>query len=256
MKSKTSPVPGSADGTETGGVTALPDAEEIAQALCLQIQRSDIAPGEWLREVRLCGEFGVGRSCVRRALRILADDGLIELEENRGARVSTTSAEEIFDLYEVRAALYGLAARFACLRASPTTIEDMLEKIDALLAAAEAGAAADEIIGISEAIFSAMSQSASADAQRMIESVRRKTRWHFSYVALALAADGPGPYPHWRTIRAALVARDADAASEAARRLIYFMQDGVTRVVLAHGGGRRDRTTPAMRHSAEPDSES
>ncbi len=56
-----------------------------AHALRLQIQRSELAPGEWLREARLCSEFGVGRSIVRRALRTLADDGLIELEENRGA---------------------------------------------------------------------------------------------------------------------------------------------------------------------------
>ena len=71
-------------------------ADDIAHALRQKIQKSELAPGEWLREARLCGEFGVGRSIVRRALRTLADDGLIELEENRGARVSATTAEEVF----------------------------------------------------------------------------------------------------------------------------------------------------------------
>lgn len=210
-------------------------ADDVAQALRHKIQKSELMPGEWLREARLCSEFGVGRSIVRRALRTLADDGLIELEENRGARVSATTAEEVFDLYEVRAALYGLAARFACLRASDTAIRHMLTNIDRLLNDAESGAPVAQIIEVSEAIFSEMAESASPDAQRMIESVRRKTRFHFSYVALALNSKGPGPYAHWRRVRAALIARDPTEASQAARDILYFMQGEVARIMLAHG---------------------
>lgn len=210
-------------------------ADDLAHALRLQIQKSELAPGEWLREARLCSEFGVGRSIVRRALRTLADDGLIEIEENRGARVSATTVEEVFDLYEIRAALYGLAARFACLRGSEAAIRHMLVNIDRLLSDAASGAPAEQIIAVSEAIFSEMAESASADAQKMIEAVRRKTRFHFSYVALALTANGPGPYEHWRQVRAALVARDADKASQAARDILYFMQGEVARIMLARG---------------------
>ena len=229
--------------TERSAVTA----DDLAQALRHKIQKSELAPGEWLREARLCSEFGVGRSTVRRALRTLADDGLIELEENRGARVSVATAEEVFDLYEVRAALYGLAARFACLRASDAAVGQMLANIDRLLSAATSRAPAEEIIEISEAIFSQMSQAASRDAQRMIESVRRKTRFHFSYVALALTANGPGPYEHWRRVRAALVARDAKEASQAARDILYFMQGEVARIMLAHGPRvREDAPLPAL----------
>lgn len=219
---------------------SVPTADDLAHALRLQIQRQELAPGEWVREGRLCDEFGVGRSIVRRALRTLADDGLIELEENRGARVSTTTVEEVFDLYEVRAALYGLAARFACLRAPDAAIRSMLVKIDRLLSDAASGAPAEQIIAVSEAIFSEMAESASPDAQRMIESIRRKTRFHFSYVALALTANGPGPYAHWRRVRAALVERNADKASQAARDILYFMQSEVARIMLAHGSRVRE----------------
>ena len=210
-------------------------AEALAGRLRTRIQLSELPPGEWLREARLCDEFGVGRSIVRRALRILAEDGLVALERNRGARVSATTVEEVFALYEVRAALYGLAARFACLRGTAAAIERMVELIDQLLADADNDAPAAQIIEISEAIFSEMAATASADAQRMIESIRRKTRWHFSYVALAMSAKGPGPYEHWRVIRAALLARDADRASQGARELLYFMQHEVARTFLARG---------------------
>lgn len=225
---------------------SLPTADEIAQALRHKIQKSELVPGEWLREARLCSEFGVGRSTVRRALRTLADDGLIELEENRGARVSATTAEEVFDLYEVRAALYGLAARFACLRGSEAAIRQILVDIDRLLELAENGEPAEQIIEVSETIFSEMAAFASRDAQRMIDLVRRKTRYHFSYVALALMANGPGPYEHWRRVRAALIKRDANEVSQAARDILYFMQGEVAKIMLAHGARfREDAALPA-----------
>ena len=213
--------------------TAAVTADDMAQALRLQIQKSELNAGEWLRESRLCSEFGVGRSIARRALRILADDGMVELEEHRGARVSATTVEEVFDLYETRAALYGLAARFACMRASPAAIRRMLVWIDQMLSLASSGAPAEDIMEISEAIFSEMTVTASPDAQRMIEAIRRKTRWHFSYVALAINANGPGPYEYWRRIRAGLVDRDPDKTSQAARELLYFMQSEVSKILLA-----------------------
>jgi hypothetical protein len=80
----------------------------------------------------------------------------------------------------------------------------------------------------------------------MIDSVRRKTRFHFSYVALALNANGPGPYEHWRRVRAALVTRDADKASQSARDILYFMQGEVARIMLKHGPRvREDAPLPA-----------
>ncbi len=226
------------------------DAESVAHALRLRIQKSDLPPGEWLREAWLCSEFGVGRSIARRALRILSDDGLIEIAENRGARVLATSVEEVFDLYEVRAALYGLAARFACLRGSDAAIRQMLVDIDRLLEDAEAGKLAEDLIALSETIFTQMSAFASADAQRMIESIRRKTRFHFSYVALALSVNGP--FDHWRRVRAALARRDANEASQAARDILYFMQGEVARIMLAHGPRIREDGPPPAAVAATP----
>lgn len=229
------------DGVNHAAAMAPPEsAEELAELLRHRIQRRELAPDEWLREAKLCSEFGVGRSIVRRALRTLAEDGLVELEENRGARVSTTSVEEVFDLYEVRAALYGMAARVACLRASDAAIAEMLIRIDQMFAASDRRAPADEVIEISEAIFSIMAESAGPDARKMIEAVRRKTRWHYSYVALAINATTLGPFEHWRSIRSALVARDADKAAQGARDVLYFMQSEVARIMIARGPRLRE----------------
>src|ERR1700742_4864926 len=115
-----------------------PTAVEVAERLRHQIQEGLWQPGEWLREARLCEEFKVGRSIVRRALGNLADDGLVVLEPNRGASVTVTTLQEVFDLYELRAGLYGVAARFACIRASATLMAEILQKADVLLADSEA----------------------------------------------------------------------------------------------------------------------
>jgi DNA-binding GntR family transcriptional regulator len=222
-----------------------PTAAEVAERLRHQIQEGLWSPGEWLREGRLCEEFDVGRSIVRRALGELAKDGLVILEPNRGASVTVTTLQEVFDLYELRAGLYGVAARFACIRASPALMAEILEKSDKLIADSEAGAQAEDLIHQSEVIFSLMGECASADAQAMIAAVRRKTRWHWSYVGLAESDYPQGVFDHWRIMRAGLAARDAAKAAEGARGILYFMQSEVARLMLARGLGMQkvDRVT-------------
>jgi len=216
-----------------GGLTAV----EVTERLRRQIQDGHWAPGEWLREARLCSEFDVGRSIVRRALGNLAADGLVVLEQNRGASVAVTTLQEVFDLYELRAGLYGVVARFACIRGSAALLAEMLKLIDRLLEDAEAGVPADQLIRESEVIFSMMASTASLETQAMIQTVRRKTRWHFSYVGLAESPGGVGPFDHWRQVRAGIAARDPARAAEGARNILYFMQNAVSRLMLSRGLG-------------------
>jgi DNA-binding GntR family transcriptional regulator len=223
-------------------------AFEVAELLRSQIQEGLWLPGQWLREVRLCTEFGVGRSIVRRALRTLADDGLLEIEVNRGASVKFTTLQEVFDLFELRAGLYGVAARFACIRASPDLLADILKNADELIAASATDASAEYLIGCSELIFSLMASAASAETQAAIALVRRKTRWHYSYAGLA---DGPGPFDHWRAMRAGLGERDASRAAEGARNILYYMQNEVARLMLERGLGLQEpKSTTPLRHVA------
>jgi DNA-binding GntR family transcriptional regulator len=230
---------------------AGPTAAEVTESLRRQIQDGQCAPGEWLREARLCEEFQVGRSIVRRALRNLADDGLVVLEANRGACVTLTTLQEVFDLYELRAGLYGVAARFACVRASAPLMAEIIRKTDALLAGHEAGASAEESIAQSELIFGMMAATASVDAQKMIDTVRRKTRWHFSYMGLSETPRGGGPFEHWRVMRVALAERDAAKAAESARRILHYMQNEVSRMMLSRGLGMQEAVpSPAARRRA------
>lgn len=213
-------------------------AIDVAKLLKDRIQGDDLKPGVWLKEAWLCKEFSVGRSIARRALRYLEQDGLVEIEENRGARVSATTVEEVFDLYELRAALYGLVARVACMRASDDEIASISADIDQMLKVAAEGYPADEVIESSERIFSRMVSFASLDAQKMVESVRRKTHFHFSYAALALNNNSLGTHDFWRDVREGLATRDAEAVAHASRQILYFMQGEVARIMLSQGSRR------------------
>ncbi len=215
-------------------------AAEVTQRLRHQIQEGLWSPGEWLREARLCEEFKVGRSIVRRALGELASDGLVIIEPNRGASVTVTTLQEVFDLYELRASLYGVAARFTCIRASNALLAEILKRSDGLLADYEAGESADNLIHQSEVIFSLMASTASVDAQKMIAAVRRKTRWHWSYVGLAESDYPQGVFDHWRRMRAGLAVRDPAVAADGARNILYFMQSEVARLMLARGLGMQE----------------
>jgi len=231
-------------------------AADVADAVRRQIQDGVLPPGDWLREPRICAEFGVGRSIARSALRILADDGLVRIEENRGAFVAATTVQEVFDLYELRAGLYGVAARFACMSTPAAFMAETLELTDILFEDTESGrTSAEELVRQSEVIFSRLASVASPDTQRMIEAVRRKTRWHYSYVGLA-EGSGP-PIDHWRVLRAGLAARDPAMAADGARAIIHHTQNEVMRLMISRGLGLRKpppavASAPAQKRRANP----
>jgi DNA-binding GntR family transcriptional regulator len=62
-------------------------------------------PEHRLTEDALCREFGVSRSPVREALRVLAANGFVRRTPNRGYAVRQVKVKEVEELYEVRLAL-------------------------------------------------------------------------------------------------------------------------------------------------------
>jgi len=82
-----------------------------------EILEGDRRPGEVLVETALGQRFGVSRTPIREALRMLEQDGVLE-RVNRGMRVRQTSSEEVLEIYGVRIILEAAAARDAATRRS------------------------------------------------------------------------------------------------------------------------------------------
>jgi len=95
-----------------------PNSAEIADWIRSQIRNSRLVPGQRLVEVDIIRQTGGSRFKVREAFQRLAAEGLVDIEEFRGASVRGATRDEIRQLYQARALLEGLCARDFTLRAS------------------------------------------------------------------------------------------------------------------------------------------
>jgi DNA-binding GntR family transcriptional regulator len=87
--------------------------DQIKDVIVERILDGVYGPGERIVEIRVAEEFGVSQAPVREALRELELLRLIVSEPFRGARVRAVTAEELAEIYPVRAALEEVAARSA-----------------------------------------------------------------------------------------------------------------------------------------------
>ena len=82
-----------------------------------------IGPGDRLKEETIARDLGLSRTPVREALLLLQGEGLVESSPNRGATVRAFDADEIEEMYQLRAVLEGYAARRAAVRIRPDELQ-------------------------------------------------------------------------------------------------------------------------------------
>lgn len=99
----------------------------------------EFSPGDHVNEKELALRFGVSRGPVREALRSLESSGLVEQIPNRGVFVRTLTAQQAADVYDVRAALFGLAGKLLAERIT----DEGIAKLRQFLADMDVAVAAD-----------------------------------------------------------------------------------------------------------------
>jgi len=100
--------------TRTTRATSTKD--EVYGALQEAIVENRLAPGTPLSEERLAAEHGLSRTPIREILQRLSRDGLVDIIRNKGAFVSRLDPSDMRELFEMRQALEGFAARLAAQR--------------------------------------------------------------------------------------------------------------------------------------------
>ena len=88
--------------------------EEVLHRLRDYIVQGNLPDGARVPERQLCEIFGVSRTPLREALKVLSSEGLVDLLPNRGARVRRLQAEELRELFDVMGGLEALAGQLAC----------------------------------------------------------------------------------------------------------------------------------------------
>lgn len=102
-------------------------AADVATWLRERIRRGRFVPGQRLIEADITAEIGASRSKVREALQRLETEGLILIEEFRGASVKRISLDEVRQIYRARIALEGMAAADCALLATPDQKRRLIE---------------------------------------------------------------------------------------------------------------------------------
>jgi DNA-binding GntR family transcriptional regulator len=121
---------------QTPGMTL---AESIRQKLEEAIAAGRLEPGSRLDEQEIAQRFGVSRTPVREAFRLMAANNLVELRGRQGAIVRAIKAEALIEMFQVMAELEGLCARLAARRVSQAWKGEISEIHQRLVAAGETG---------------------------------------------------------------------------------------------------------------------
>ena len=104
--------------------------DKVYTTLKDEILTGKLECGSVLREIALSQRLDVSRTPIRGALHRLAEEGLVELQANKGATVLGISRDDIEDIYEIRIKLEGLAARLAAERMSEDDRRELVSTVE------------------------------------------------------------------------------------------------------------------------------
>ncbi len=174
-----------------------------------------LAPGQRLIERELVDLTGVSRTSVREALRELAAEGLVTAIPNKGTVVTSVSAKEARQLYQVRSVLEGLAGRLFVENASATQRKALVRALERIERQAAKGSS---ILAAKDAFYEVLFLGGGNDA---LASVVGGLHARVS-VLRSLSLSVPGRLEHsvreLRAIVDAVLAKDADGAAAACAR--------------------------------------
>ena len=99
--------------------------EQVAERLRSRILSHTLSPGSWIDEQWLCGEYGISRTPLREALKVLATEGLVTMKPRRGAYVTEMSERDVIEVYHLLSLLESDAAGEVARHASDSDMAEL-----------------------------------------------------------------------------------------------------------------------------------
>jgi len=186
--------------------------EQVAERLRARIYAHALRPGAWIDEQGLADEFGISRTPMREALKVLAAEGLVVLKPRRGCYVAQLSEQDLDEIFPVLALLEGRAAETATRRLAAADFAH-LEKLHAELERHAAANDTDRFFVANQAFHGAIQELAGNrwlsqlidDTRKFLRLTRRDSLRLEGRIEQSLAEH--------RAILAAIARRDAGAAA-------------------------------------------
>ena len=209
--------------------------EQVTQELRRAILARRHLPGDRLVEDRLSAEMGVSRIPIREALRVLASEGLVDVQPRRGASVANVSPEVARDLVEVRATLEGLNARLAARHHEPAIVAQLTRVLDEGNAAARSRQI-DDLARLNGEFHDKLAE---AGRNTILWDIMRTLRERTS---LVFAANSPRraeqDWDEHSRILAAVIDGDEELASVLATRHVHRAAEAAFAAAPAAGAGK------------------
>lgn len=121
--------------------------QDVAERLRQQIFARTLEPGSWIDEQKLALEFGISRTPMREALKVLAVEGLVTMKVRRGAYVTEMSSDDVTQVYHLLGLLESDAASDVAMNASEAELAELAalhERLEKQVRQREAFFAANE----------------------------------------------------------------------------------------------------------------
>jgi DNA-binding GntR family transcriptional regulator len=220
--------------TPAPSAAAPPDrSRDPARRLRAAILAGEFLPNQRLIEVEIAEFLGVQRAHVRMAFARLEQEGLVQIEPNRGARVRVITEAEAIEIAEVRSSLETLAARMAAERITPAGAQEL----KALVAGMREAARNEDLLrysSINGSFHAAIRKiSAHQTTARILENLKSQIV-RFQFRAIMLAGRASRSLGEHEAIAEAICAGDPDAAGEAMRRHMDRVTEALRRAIAAH----------------------
>lgn len=113
--------------------------QQVVEQLREMIFEGELAPGSRIPERSLCESFGISRTPLREALRVLASEGLVEHLPHRGASVSRLRPEDLDHMFQVMEAMEALAGSLACEHVTDAELAEIRALHDSMIEHYERG---------------------------------------------------------------------------------------------------------------------
>ena len=193
--------------------------EEVAELLRQRIFKrttGDLEPGSWIDELKLAEEYGISRTPLREALKVLATEGLVTMRVRRGAYVTEVSEQDLSDVYHLMSLLESDAAGVVAKNATEIQLNQLVNLHKGLEAAFLAQPLdTEQFFKINEQFHMALLAIANNRwRDQMVADLRKvmKLNRHNSLLKTGRIAESLAEH---RTIMQALTARDPKAVVKA-----------------------------------------
>ena len=188
--------------------------EDVADRLRAQIFERELEPGAWIDEMKLAAEYGISRTPLREALKVLAAEGLVAMKPRRGDYVAEMRRDDVAEVYLLLALLEADAAGQAARRADEaqrSRLQALHERLEKQVRQRDAFFATNERfhMALLEIAGNRWRTQIVADLRKVMKLNRHHSLFKQGRIADSLAEH--------RALMVALLARDAAKASRLMR---------------------------------------